>query len=1294
MKNSLTFLLAAFMTLSLGAAPKQYNLTSPDGRLEMKINVGEGLSYDVLQDGVLLLENSRMSMTLQDGTIYGAPGQALKRARTRSVDRTVKSPVYKKSEVEEKFNELTLEFKGFKAVFRAYDEGCAYRFISGSEKPFIVSDEQADFRFPEDRTAYIPYVNKKWKGSLQDILVNDFQCPYTCSKLSEWIDRWSIAPILVQCPEGKSVVITEADLMDYPGMFLYNYKKGTGETLSGYFARVPDDVEIGGHNMVQEMVNSRKDYIAECKPGAEFPWRVIAVASSDKELTDSDIVWKLATPADADADWSWVRPGKVAWEWWNAWNIKGVDFEAGVNNDTYKYYIDFAAENRIEYVILDEGWAVKYANDLTQVVPEIDLQELVEYGRKRGVGIILWAGWYPFTKDMENVCRRFSEMGVKGFKVDFMNRDDQKMVEWYRDAAAMCAKYHMLMNFHGAYKPTGLQRTYPNVVNFEGVFGLEQMKWSSTDVDHVTYDVTIPFIRMVAGPMDYTQGAMRNAVKKNYRPIRTEPMSQGTRCHQLAEYVIFESPLNMMCDSPNNYRAEQECTDFISAIPTVWDETIALDGKVAEYVAMARRKDDRWYVGAMTNWDSRALELDLSFLPAGDYTMTIYQDGINAHRIATDYKKVTCSVPASRKVEVKMAPGGGWAAELKPVKPVSREFVLQAHRGIAARYPENTSLSFSKAAEIPVYGGMETDVQMTKDGIIVCMHDKKLDRTTDGTCNDWKGLGLDGPDKVQTYPKWLDNAVIYHIYPSSFKDSDGDGYGDLEGIRSKLDYVKTLGFNTIWISPVFCSMFEDGGYDITDYYKVDPRFGTNTDLENLVKDAHAKGLRICLDLVAGHTSDKHPWFVESANGDRNGHYSDYYIWMDSKDGKPRNSEKKKWVDCNYPRGARYMKNYYDVQPALNYGYLSPDPSRPWEQSYDAPGPKAVRQELKNIIAFWFDKGVDGFRCDLAWSLVKGDDEEFHGVRKLWDEIFTWTSANYPDRIFLSEWSSPVESISCGFDIDIIRHNGCGKTMYRDLVYNTVRAADPETGVYAPYDCWFDKAGKGRISSFVVPFTQMYEKTLGHGFPCMPTSSHDTWRMNRNQRSDPEELKTMMTFFLTMPWVPIVYYGEEIGMRSMDGVPAVEGSRDRSAERTPMQWGAGPTSGFSTCTPEKLYLPIDPSPTRPTVENEINDANSMYSWTKGLLALRASIPALGNTGDWKYASNPNQPYPAVYERSANGEKYLVVINPRAEKAKCTITGYDGMESVIWGAPENISMKSSGQGLVITITGVSSVICKMK
>ncbi len=645
----------------LSAAPKAFTLKSPDGRMKMEISTAGGLRYNLTQDDVLLMENSCLSMSLTDGTVYGGPESRLRRSGTVSVDRTVKAVVYKKTEVRENYNELTLEYRGFKVVFRAYDDACAYRFVSLSDKSFTVEDERADFRFPEDRMAYIPYIHKKWKGSLDEILENDFQCPYTRSPLSAWNERYSIAPLLVECPGGKKVVITEADLMNYPGMFLYNYGKGTGETLSGYFARVPDKTEVGGHNMVQEKIVSRKGYIAECRPFEKFPWRVIAVSSSDRELTDSDIVWKLATPA-ADTDWSWVRPGKVAWEWWNAWNIKGVDFEAGINNDTYKYYIDFAAANHIEYVILDEGWAVKYANDLNQVVPEIDLEELVAYGKERGVGIILWAGYWPFAKDMENVCRRFSEMGIKGFKVDFMNRDDQPMVDWFRRAAEMCAKYHLLMNFHGAYKPTGLQRTYPNVVNFEGVHGLEQMKWSDPSVDQVTYDVTIPFIRMLAGPMDYTQGAMRNAVKKNYKPIRTEPMSQGTRCRQLAEYVVFESPLNMMCDSPVNYMAEQECTDFIVSIPTVWDETRALDGKVAEYVAMARRKGCTWYVGAMAGWDGREMEIDLGLLPEGEYSMTVFRDGVNAHRIASDYRKVTMDVPSDRKMTIRMAPGGGWAA--------------------------------------------------------------------------------------------------------------------------------------------------------------------------------------------------------------------------------------------------------------------------------------------------------------------------------------------------------------------------------------------------------------------------------------------------------------------------------------------------------------------------------------------------------------------------------------------------------------------------------------------------------
>ena len=354
----------------------------------------------------------------------------------------------------------------------------------------------------------------------------------------------------------------------------------------------------------------------------------------------------------------------MAWDWWNDWNLHGVDFRAGINNETYKYYIDFASEHGIEYVILDEGWAVNLKADLMQVIPGIDLKMLSDYAASKNVGLILWAGYWAFDRDMEEVCRYFSGLGIKGFKVDFMDRDDQEMVDFHRKAAETAAKYGMMIDFHGTYKPTGLNRTYPNVINYEGVHGLEQMKWSGPDVDQVTYDVTIPFVRMVAGPMDYTQGAMRNATRGNYRPVNSEAMSQGTRCRQLAEYVVFESPLNMLCDSPSNYMDEPECTGFIAEIPTVWDETKVIDGRIAEYIATARRSGDTWYIGAMTDWNARDLSLDLSFLGDGDYEMTVYRDGINADRAARDYVKETVTVPASRKVTVHLAPGGGYAAKI------------------------------------------------------------------------------------------------------------------------------------------------------------------------------------------------------------------------------------------------------------------------------------------------------------------------------------------------------------------------------------------------------------------------------------------------------------------------------------------------------------------------------------------------------------------------------------------------------------------------------------------------------
>ena len=469
-------------------------------------------------------------------------------------------------------------------------------------------------------------------------------------------------PLVVEAGDGVKICITESDLENYPGLFL-SAAKGENR-LSGKFAPYPKRTVQGGHNKLQMLVAEREDYIAKVDKPRSFPWRMAIVTTSDKDLASSNLSYLLAAPSRL-SDLSWIKPGKVAWDWWNAWNLDSVDFATGVNNATYKAYIDFASSKGIEYVILDEGWAVNLKADLMQVVKDIDLKELVDYAADRNVGIILWAGYYAFDRDMENVCRYFADMGVKGFKVDFMDRDDQYMTAFNYRAAEMCAKYKLILDLHGTHKPAGLNRTYPNVLNFEGVNGLEQMKWSPASVYQVKYDVLLPFTRQVSGPMDYTQGAMRNASKGNYYPCNSEPMSQGTRCRQLALYVVFESPFNMLCDAPSNYRREKECTEFISNIPTIWDETVSLDGKVSEYVAIARRHGNDWYIGALTNWTPRELDLDLSFLGEGDYTLELFKDGINADRAARDYKKEVIPVPTDRKLKIRMAPGGGYAARIQ-----------------------------------------------------------------------------------------------------------------------------------------------------------------------------------------------------------------------------------------------------------------------------------------------------------------------------------------------------------------------------------------------------------------------------------------------------------------------------------------------------------------------------------------------------------------------------------------------------------------------------------------------------
>ena len=667
--------LVALVVLSIAAADaKTHNLKSPNGKLNATVESGENLVWSLNYDGQQLVAPSAISMTLDNGTVYGGPAKVLKESR-KSVDRVIKADVYKKSQVADKYNEMTLKFKTFSLVLRAYDDAFAYRFISHSKSPFKVVSEQASFAFPQDWNMYVGYVCQNLQ-TLETQLFHSHENTYEHLPLSQWNkERLAFTPLMVEAEHGVKLCVMEADLLNYPGMYLYNDDAST--TLNGVFARYPKEMQQGGHNMLQMLVKEREDYIASFDGATEFPWRAVSISETDAQMADNDLVYRLAKDPDPTADWSWVKPGKVAWDWWNAWNLRGVDFRAGINNDTYKYYIDFASQYGIEYVILDEGWAVNKKADLFQVIPEIDLEMLVKYAEERNVGLILWAGYWAFDREMEKVCKHFSDMGIKGFKIDFMDRDDQMMVDFHNRAAKMCADYKLLADFHGTYKPTGLQRTYPNVVNFEGIHGLETAKSSSRcTANQVEYDVTFPFIRMAAGPVDYTQGAMRNATKRNFRGVSTEAMSQGTRCRQLAEYVIFESPLNMLCDNPCNYMDEPECTRFISEIPTVWDETKALDGKVADYIVMARRKGDTWYVGGLTDWDARDMSVALDFLADGEYAVEIFRDGVNADRTARDYKKINTAIMVkdgkvmdsefakNGMFDMHLAPGGGFAVKV------------------------------------------------------------------------------------------------------------------------------------------------------------------------------------------------------------------------------------------------------------------------------------------------------------------------------------------------------------------------------------------------------------------------------------------------------------------------------------------------------------------------------------------------------------------------------------------------------------------------------------------------------
>jgi alpha-glucosidase len=653
MNRNILFLWTLLFALSIqpGFPAQDFTVLSPNKNIKLEINIHHGIHYSISLGSQKILEPSPISMTVKDrGKLGSEP--VLSNAEKRSVDQEIRPVVPEKNAVlTDRFNEISLEFENdFSLIFRVYDEGVAYRFLTAFDGEIDILEEEVVFNFGADHNVY--FAAEQSFFTHQERMYEHL--PLTA------ITRYKMSypPVLVDIKDGPKVAVTEADLEDYAGL----YFRGTGKTsLRGIFPAVSLEERQTRDRDVR--IVKRDDHIARTTGRRSFPWRVTVIAEKDADLLENQLVYKLAKPLQLK-DAAWIKPGKVAWDWWNANNIFGVDFEAGINTETYKYYIDFASDHGIEYVILDEGWYV--LGDLFDINPDIDIEGLIQYGEAKNVGIILWVVWKTLDDQLHEALDRFEKWGVQGIKVDFMQRDDQWMVNFYHKIAQEAAKRHLIVDFHGAYKPTGLRRAYPNVMTREGVLGLEHNKWSKNVTPE--HNLTIPFIRMLAGPMDYTPGAMINAQEDNFRVVFTRPMSMGTRCHQLAMYVVYESPLQMLADSPSHYLRETECLEFLSRVPCVWDETHVLDARVADYTLIARKSGEEWYIGAMTDGTARELEVDLKFLSDGEFEAVIFTDGPNAHRYGSDYKRETMTVSNQDKLAVKLAPGGGWAARVYPIE--------------------------------------------------------------------------------------------------------------------------------------------------------------------------------------------------------------------------------------------------------------------------------------------------------------------------------------------------------------------------------------------------------------------------------------------------------------------------------------------------------------------------------------------------------------------------------------------------------------------------------------------------
>lgn len=649
--KKLFVLLLILAGVSAYSAPKTYKVSSPDGKIVVTVNSGTDIKMSASYQGREVITSLKAGLVQSTGKTFGE-NETVRKAVYGKIEQVLEPVVpHKHSKIEDRCNTLLITFRsGFAVNFRVYDDGIAYRFETALKGDVIIKNELSEIMFPSGSRSWYP---------LEESFMSHNERQYIYSSVDTLKEKHLASLPALFTVGDVNVLLTEADIQDYPGMWL----RGNGSGgLKGVFPPYPETERLKGDRNL--FITKAKDYIAQTKGTRTYPWRAFVIAGSDASLIESELVYKLGAP-NTTGNTDWIKPGQVAWDWWNANNIYGVDFRSGINTATYKYYIDFAAKNGIEYIIIDDGW---YPLGLTVLksIPELDVPELCRYAQSKNVGVILWVVWNLFRDEMDDAVALYEKWGVKGVKVDFMQRDDQKVVNFYHEAVRKTFEHHLLIDFHGSYKPDGIIRTWPNAITREGVMGMENNKWSrNITPDH---ELTLPFTRMVAGPMDFTPGAMINMEKANFTPVFTRPSSQGTRVHQMALYVLYESPLQMLSDSPSNYMKEQECTDFLVNIPVVWDDLKVMEAKIADYLLLARRSGNEWFVGALTDWNAREMVLDLSFLPAGEFVIEIFQDGINADKHAQDYKHLKKNVKQGEKLKISLAPGGGWVARISPVK--------------------------------------------------------------------------------------------------------------------------------------------------------------------------------------------------------------------------------------------------------------------------------------------------------------------------------------------------------------------------------------------------------------------------------------------------------------------------------------------------------------------------------------------------------------------------------------------------------------------------------------------------